>query len=90
MGDNKMNFDISALSEDQKDIIECIGIENYYKLSVRFGGGVIYIQKPQALTRKKRNEIIIKEYKEGKSCRDIARKYHLTEMWVRNIVSGKV
>lgn len=90
MSNKKTDFNISDLSEDQQDIIECIGIENYYKLSERFGGGAIYIQKPHALNRKKRNEMIINEYNEGNSYRNIAAKYNLTEVWVRNIIAGKV
>lgn len=90
MSDKKTNFDISVLSEDQKDIIECVGIEGYCKLSERFGGGAIYIQKSHALNKQKRNEMIIKEYDEGNSYKNIAKKYQLSEVWVRKIIAGEV
>lgn len=85
-----LNFDISKLQESQQDIIECIGIESYYKLAKRFGGGTLYIARVDKIDKKQRNKMIINEYKNGATYRELAVKYNLTAIWIRNIVDGKV
>lgn len=84
-----LNFDASQLSEDQRDIIECIGIENYYKLMKRYGGCSIYISKADSIDKECRNRMIIDEFNNGATYRELAIKYGLTSVWVKNIVNGK-
>lgn len=84
------NFDVRQLSEDQRDIVECIGIENYYKLTKRYGGSSIYISRADSIDKKCRNRMIIDEFNNGATYRELAIKYGLTAVWVRNIVDGKI
>lgn len=83
------NIDINKLQGNQQDIVECIGIESYYKLAERFGGGNIYIARVDAIDKQQRNAMIISEYKKGVTYRELAIKYRLSEVWIRNIVDGK-
>lgn len=88
--DKKMsNFDVSKLSDDQRDIAECIGIDSYYKLTQYYGGSSIYIARPDVIDKQKRNEMIIAEFNQGASYKKLALKYGLTTVWIRNIVNGK-
>ncbi len=82
-------IDTSKLSEDQKDIVNCIGIESYYKLSQYYGGSQIYVARPNAIDKKIRNEMIIDEFDRGASYKELALKYGLSTVWIRNIVDGK-
>lgn len=84
------NFDANKLSEDQKNIIECIGIESYYKLTQYYGGSSIYIARPNAIDRQKRDKMIIDEFNKGASYKELASKYRLSTVWVRKIVNGEI
>lgn len=76
------------LGEDQREVAELIGIENYLKMVSIFGGGAIYIPKPDGVFRAARNRKIIEDYRNGKSYKFIAKKYNLTKSAVVNILSG--
>lgn len=89
MNDKLTNFDVSQLSEDQKNIAECIGIESYYKLTQSYGGSSIYVARPNTIDKQRRNLMIINEFNKGASYKELALKYGLTTIWVRNIVNGK-
>lgn len=88
MCDELSKFDTNKLSEDQKDIAECIGIESYYKLTRYYGGSSIYIARPDSIDNQKRNEMIINEFNNGASYKELALKYGLSTVWIRNIVNG--
>lgn len=90
MNNNLFNIDVSKLAEDQKDIVECIGIESYYKLTQYYGGSQIYIARPTAIDKQKRNKMIIEEFNKGVGYRQLAIKYNLTETWVRMIVAENI
>lgn len=89
MGWKISDIDLNKLSEDQRELINCIGIESYYKLAQYYGGSQIYIARPNALDKLKRNGMIIKEFEDGASYKEIAVKYGLTTVWVRKIISGE-
>lgn len=89
MNDNLTNIDVNQLSEDQKSIAECIGIESYYKLTQNYGGSSIYVARPNTIDKQRRNLMIINEFQKGASYKELALKYGLTTIWVRNIVNGK-
>lgn len=82
-------LDVSKLSRDQQDIIGCIGIESYYKLTKNYGGSTIYIAKSCAIDVQKRNKKIISEFRKGASYKELAVKYGLSTIWIRNIVDKK-
>lgn len=85
-----LNFDTSKLSEDQRDIVECIGIESYNKLARQYGGSSVYIARADVIDKQHRNKMIIDDFNNGATYRELAIKYGLTTVWIRNIVDGKV
>ncbi len=89
MGWKISDIDLNKLSEDQRELAECIGIENYYKLAQYYGGSQIYIARPNTIDKQKRNRMIIREFEQGSSYKEIAGKYGLTTVWVRKIISGE-
>lgn len=89
--DNKnISINIHKLTDDQRVIAECIGVESYYKLSQTFGGSSIYIARPGIIAQRElRNASIIEDFNNGLSYRDLAYKYGLSDVWIRNIIDGK-
>ncbi len=77
-----------SLEGEQKEIVECIGIEAYRKLTEHFGGSTIYIQKPDTLSKIRRNNEIRKLFN-GKNYRSLALRFNLSENYIRLIVSHK-
>ena len=65
-------------------IAEAIGTDNFYKLAEIVGGTTMYIPKPESLTRPVRDARIKKEFT-GYNHQELARKYGVTERWVRRI-----
>lgn len=71
--------------EQQKALAELIGIENYKKLVEVYGGSSsIYIYKRDSFLRTLRDKKIKEEFKGN--YKELAQKYNLTEMAIRNIV----
>lgn len=82
-------FNIEDLKEEQQKIAEIIGIEAYFQLSKYFGGTSIYIAKAEEIiNRRARDEQIRQEFT-GSNYAQLATKYGLTEVWIRNIVYEK-
>lgn len=65
-------------------IVGIIGIEATAKLSDHSGGVTIYVPKLEALLERKRNELIKRDV-QVIGYKETARKYRLTEVWVRQI-----
>lgn len=81
------NIQVDELANaEQKQIAELIGLENYAKLVEAFGGRSIYIQKPDGFYRIARNEEIRREYT-GSNYKELAAKYSLTDVTIRQIVA---
>ena len=70
--------------EQQKALAELIGIENYKKLVEVYGGSSIYVYKRDSFLRTLRDKKIKEEFKGN--YKELAQKYNLTEMAIRNIV----
>ena len=70
--------------EQQRSLAELIGIENYKKLVEVYGGSSIYIYKRDSFLRTLRDKKIKEEFKGN--YKELAQKYNLTEMAIRNIV----
>lgn len=73
----------------QKDIAELIGLENYKKLVINFGGSDVYIQKEDTLTKELRNKKIIEMFN-GDNYLELAIKFKLSERAVRGIISDNL
>ena len=79
-------IDIDDLKEEQQEVADIIGFDNYRQLMKYFAGTTIYIPKLSEIERIRRNEKIRTEYKSGNSMKVLAIKYDLTEVQIRNIV----
>lgn len=85
-----MDFEIRLedLAETQRDIAELVGIENYIKLSKRYGGdSSLYIQKYSEISKNARNREIRKKFN-GHNIPHLANIYDLSERQVRMICCG--
>lgn len=85
----QMALGIDDLREEQKQIAEAIGVDNYLKLTREFGGTTIYIAKAEEIIRRNERDEKIREEFDGSNYAQLAVKYGLTEVWIRNIVSEK-
>lgn len=74
------------LSGDQRELAETIGIESYKRLVEYFGDCQLYVPKLETFLKDIRNEEI-KENFNGSNYRELAKKYSLSEMTIRRIVS---
>ena len=77
---------IDDLPEDCRDIAEIIGLDNLIALVKARGGETLYLPKPERLAIGARNRMICKQF-DGRNYRELARKYDLTETWIREIVA---
>ena len=82
-----MDIRLEDLAETQKEIAELIGIDNYIKLSKRFGGdSSLYIQKYSEISKNARNREIRKKFN-GYNIPMLANMYDLSERQIRTIVN---
>lgn len=75
---------IEDLHQEQKEIAELIGLEAYKLLVQKFGGGNIYIQKEDTLTKELLREQIVHDFN-GLNYRELALKYNVSIRTVRRI-----
>lgn len=83
------NLQLEDLDEERQQVARLIGLDNFKKLMEVYGGVYLYIPKADKLERIERNEQIRAEFN-GYNFRELARKYDLTEVSIRSIVSDKV
>lgn len=79
---------LDDLEDEQRQLAELIGLANFKLLLRSYAGVSIYIPKPDSFMVVERNESIRNEFN-GYNFKELARKYNLTEVWVRSIVSDK-
>ena len=77
---------LDQLSGDQRELAETVGLEAYRKLVEHFGGCQIYIPKLEMTLKKIRN-IEIRNSFNGSNYRELSKKYNLSEIMIRRIVS---
>lgn len=73
----------------QRDIAEVIGIDSYIELTKVFGGDNIYIQKYSEVVKIKRNAEIREKFN-GYNSEELAKKYDLSERYVRYLCSDLI
>lgn len=78
--------DLSGL---MAQIAEMIGVENALKLAQGLGGLNVYIPKADTVLAAIRDRRIKAEYSAGNSVRELARRYNLSEVWVRKILTDQ-
>lgn len=79
---------LEDLPEEYQIVAELFGVEGALKLAKESGGMRIYVPKFEKLIRARRDVRIRAEFN-GANHRELARKYELTETWVREIVGRK-
>lgn len=80
---------LDDLGEEQRQIAETIGMDAYLSLTKVFGGTTIYVAKANEILRRNERDRRIREEFNGYNYAQLALKYGLTEVWIRNIVSEK-
>lgn len=80
---------IEDLRDEQKQIAEIIGVDAYVDLTKAFGGTSIYIAKAEELVKRKSRDEQIRDEFNGNNYAQLALKYGLSEVWIRNIVLDK-
>lgn len=79
---------LEDLPEEYQIVAELFGVDGALRLAKESGGMRIYVPKFEKLIRARRDERIRAEFN-GANHRELARKYELTETWVREIVARK-
>lgn len=67
-----------------RDIVKEIGVTNFIKLAELVGGATIYIPKAESFLRPVR-DLRIKQEFNGYNHAELARRYNLSERWIRAI-----
>ncbi len=76
------------LTDPYRELATIIGLKNTIKVAEKYQGMALYLPKLDGLIRKIRDEKIRAEFNGG-NYRELAIKYRLTEVWVRQIVDEK-
>ncbi len=84
-----MVLTLNDLREEQRQIAETIGVDAYLELTKVFGGTTIYIAKAEDIVKRADRDRRIREEFDGSNYAQLAVKYGLTEVWIRNIVYEK-
>lgn len=80
---------LEELTEPYKDLATIIGLKNAIKVAEKYQGTALYLPKLDPLLRKIRDDKIRSEFNGG-NYKELAIKYNLTEVWVRQIVDEKI
>lgn len=75
------------LPEPYRQIAQLVGVQNTVRLADSFGGTHLYLPKVESALRALRDRKIREEFN-GYNHKELAKKYVLTEKWVREIVSS--
>jgi len=83
------NVSVDDLPEPYNEMARIVGIRSAIELAAALGGSMLYFPKLESLKRMIRDKRIRDEYT-GTNCRQLAKKYGITERRVRCIVAGVV
>lgn len=73
------------LDENDQDLVDCIGLDNFKNLVRTFGGSSINIKISKNIALDYRNKQICSEF-DGGNYKQLARKYNLSEASVYRII----
>jgi Mor family transcriptional regulator len=79
---------IESLPEAYQEVAQVFGVAGALRLAQHLGGVRVYFPKLDSLVRSKRDEHIRREFT-GFNHRELARKFGLTETWIREVVRMK-
>lgn len=77
---------IDEIPSSYKDLAEAIGVEALLKLSHILGGTTTYVPKLDCLIQATRDRLIIEDFNKGMKPKELAIKYDLSDVWVRQII----
>ena len=81
----KYDVEIDDLTPDLRELVDIIGLQSVLNLIEFRGGESIYIQKAKKIERSARDRLIHDEFN-GNNYKELARKYNLTIVRIRQIV----
>ena len=82
-------LELDDLQGEVRELAECIGMEAFRRLLERYGGtGKMYIPQPDKVVIPVRDVLIRREYN-GYNTYELARKWNLSDAYVRQIVKDK-
>ncbi len=84
---DKVNLKLDDLTGEQKELARVLGIDIYLKLVEKFGGCSIYIAKEDKIQSAIRDSKIKAEFN-GYNYKYLAKKYHLSERRVRDVIDS--
>lgn len=76
---------IEDIPQNYQPLAKAIGIKALMLLAQEVGGTTLYVPKAESLVQEVRDRKIRAEFN-GSNYRELARKYNLSESWVRRIV----
>lgn len=79
---------IEDIPDGLREIVPIVGIKSAIDLAKHFGGQHIYFPKIDKTLSLQRDKKIRKEFN-GSNHRELARKYDLSENWIRRIVGER-
>jgi Mor family transcriptional regulator len=82
------NISVKALPNQCQEFLQCMDIQTLVSFMEYFGGTSVYVPKVQSVLREVKKDSIIREYNKGLSYRELARKYKLSERWIREICNN--
>lgn len=80
---------LDDLDGSSRDLAEVIGMDAFRRLVRTYGGSCIpYVPKAENLTTPIRDRVIVEEFN-GYNYQELARKYGMSERWIREITRIK-
>ncbi len=79
---------IEDLPHQLQPVAKVIGVDSAIKLASSLGGTGVYVPKVDSVMAKVRDSLIMEQFN-GHNYRDLALKFGLTEVWIRQIVNRK-
>ena len=76
------------LTDEQRAMAECIGLEAFGRLVEAYGGQAIYVPKADSIVRSLRDERIRRDFN-GYNYKFLCNKYNLSERTIRAITAEK-
>lgn len=83
--DWREDLDTDDLPEIYRDIASFIGLPAALELGEKMGGEHFYLPKIDSFLTRQRNRLIKADLAAGHTYKQVARRYRITERWVREI-----
>lgn len=76
------------IADRYRPIVDIIGVDAFVELSIYACGDELYFPKPESIVAPARNRRVKKEYN-GYNLKELAEKYNLTTVQIRNILKDE-